>query len=208
MSDPARKILKLPRVLVVDDEPTTIVHFSRTLRKAGFEVITAADALEGLKAYKAHAPDLTILDLHMPGMDGLDALRTIREKASAVQSPVIVCTANGAEDSLEGALKAGANDYLIKPVSARRMSEQESRYHVRQRVFERDGGCVLFGEPGVGPVRRPGHGASHREGRPGRPVHRGQLGDVVLAPHNTRWVEDNPHEAEARGLVRHWWEAS
>jgi hypothetical protein len=95
----------------------------------------------------------------------------------------------------------------MRQVSERRMSEAESRYQVRQRVFERDGGCVLFGEPGVGPCS--GRDTVHhivKEGQGGSYDESNLL--TLCWHHNTVWVEDNPAEAEARGLVKHWWEAS
>ncbi len=121
MSEAATSLARLQRVLVVADESDTVDSFARILRKAGFQVLTATDSEEGLDLYAKHRPDLTILDLHLPGIGGMEALARIREKDSAVHSPVLVCTANGADDSLEGALAQGANDYLIKPLSSRSM---------------------------------------------------------------------------------------
>lgn len=121
MSEAAPKVARPQRVLVVDDEPTTVALFARALRKGGFEVLTASDGEAGLDLYLRHRPDLTILDLHMPGMSGLEALIRIRQHDSAVQAPVLVCTANGAEESLEEALSHGANDYMLKPLTSRSM---------------------------------------------------------------------------------------
>jgi len=100
------------RILVVDDEER-IINFLRTKFKAsGYEVLTASNGIEGLEQAQAQEPDLIVLDLLMPKMDGLEMLKELRS-FSAV--PVIMLTAKGADaDRIKG-LQLGADDYLPKP---------------------------------------------------------------------------------------------
>jgi DNA-binding response OmpR family regulator len=100
------------RILVVDDEER-IVNFLRSKLKAlGYEVLTASNGLEGLEQVQAQEPDLIVLDLLMPKMDGLEMLKELRNFSSV---PVIILTAKGADaDRIKG-LQLGADDYLPKP---------------------------------------------------------------------------------------------
>ena len=103
------------RILVVDDEADINTILSVTLRRAGYEVISAADGLEALEVIHLHAPDLILLDVMMPRADGLEALRRIREHGPTAHTPVIMLTAKGAlADKMKG-FDRGADDYVAKP---------------------------------------------------------------------------------------------
>ena len=103
------------RILVVDDEVDINTILSVTLRRAGYEVISAADGLEALEVIHLHAPDLILLDVMMPRADGLEALRRIREHGPTAHTPVIMLTAKGAlADKMKG-FDRGADDYVAKP---------------------------------------------------------------------------------------------
>ncbi len=103
------------RILVVDDEVDINMILSVTLRRAGYEVISAADGLEALEVIHLHAPDLILLDVMMPRADGLEALRRIREHEPTAHTPVIMLTAKGAlADKMKG-FEHGADDYVAKP---------------------------------------------------------------------------------------------
>jgi DNA-binding response OmpR family regulator len=105
-------------ILVVDDEPKIVQLARDYLEHAGFAVITAGDGPSALHAAKVRHPDLVVLDLGLPGLDGLEVLRTIRGVAS---TPVVVVTARDAElDKLLG-LELGADDYVTKPFSPREL---------------------------------------------------------------------------------------
>ncbi|HNG45965.1 MAG TPA: response regulator, partial [Elusimicrobiota bacterium] len=108
-----------PRVLVVDDEPSVGMIFHRILGDAGYEVISAANGAEGLRALKKQAPDLVFLDLQMPGMDGIETLRRLRETHPDLT--VIIMTAYQTVNSAVETMKLGALDYLIKPLDAERL---------------------------------------------------------------------------------------
>ena len=103
------------RILVVDDEADINTILSVTLRRAGYEVISAADGVEAIEIIHLHAPDLILLDVMMPRADGLEALRRIREHGPTAHTPVIMLTAKSAlADKMKG-FERGADDYVAKP---------------------------------------------------------------------------------------------
>jgi DNA-binding response OmpR family regulator len=103
-------------ILIVDDEPQLVRVIRSYLEKAGFQASAAYRGDEALQAFRAHRPDLVILDLNLPGMDGLDVAREIRRLG---QTPILMLTARVEEaDRLVG-LELGADDYVTKPFSPR-----------------------------------------------------------------------------------------
>jgi DNA-binding response OmpR family regulator len=106
------------RVLVVDDEPKIVDVVQAYLRDAGFSVATAADGEAALVSARSRPPDLVVLDLGLPGLDGLDVARELR-RASPV--PIIMLTARGEETDRVLGLELGADDYLVKPFSPREL---------------------------------------------------------------------------------------
>jgi DNA-binding response OmpR family regulator len=104
--------MKKFRILVVDDEER-IVNFLRSkLKASGFEVLTASNGREGLEQAQAQEPDLIVLDLIMPGMDGLEMLKELRSYSAV---PVVILTAKDADTDRIKGLQLGADDYLPKP---------------------------------------------------------------------------------------------
>jgi two-component system OmpR family response regulator len=103
------------RLLVVDDELNIRELLSATLRFAGFDVDVAADGREALAKVEKDRPDLLVLDVMMPGLDGLSVLRRLRENALDV--PVLLLTARDATEDKVAALNVGADDYITKPFS-------------------------------------------------------------------------------------------
>lgn len=103
------------RVLVVDDDPTVSDVVLRYLERAGYQVDRAADGLAALAAVDRAAPDLVVLDLMLPGIDGLEVCRRLRQRAVTV--PVIMLTALGEESDRILGLRLGADDYVTKPFS-------------------------------------------------------------------------------------------
>jgi DNA-binding response OmpR family regulator len=102
------------RVLVVDDEPMVRDVLSRYLERGGFEVEAVADGERALAAFEARRPDLVLLDLMLPRIDGFEVFRRIRARAS---SPVIMITARGQTTDRIVGLEIGADDYVSKPFS-------------------------------------------------------------------------------------------
>src|SRR5262245_24910414 len=101
-----------PRVLVVDDEDAILDFVELGLKYEGFEVELARDGLSALSAVAARRPDLILLDLNLPGLDGLDVCRRVRQASDV---PIIMLTARGDVDERVEGLEAGADDYLPKP---------------------------------------------------------------------------------------------
>ena len=103
-----------PRILVVDDEPMVREVLSRYLESDGFDVATAADGEEALRRFEADVPDLVLLDLMLPRVDGYEVFRRMRD---AAPTPVIMLTARGTETDRIVGLDGGADDYVAKPFS-------------------------------------------------------------------------------------------
>ena len=120
------------KILVIDDEPQIVEICSDYIKAAGFDVVTANDGLSGLALARREQPDLIVLDLMMPGMDGLDVCRTLRREKDV---PIIMLTARVEEtDKLIG-LELGADDYITKPFSPR---ELVARIRVVLRRISKD----------------------------------------------------------------------
>ena len=107
------------RVLVVEDDPAIRRGVVAALSFAGYKVLEAADGSRGLLLAETAEVDLVLLDVVLPGTDGLDILRRVRE--SRPTRPVILLTARAAEDDRVGGLAAGADDYVVKPFSVREL---------------------------------------------------------------------------------------
>jgi DNA-binding response OmpR family regulator len=106
-----------PRVLVVDDEPMVREVLAKYLEKDGFEVATAEDGEQALARCAESTPDLVLLDLMLPKIDGLEVFR--RMQGAGAQTPVIMLTAKGEETDRVVGLELGADDYVTKPFSPR-----------------------------------------------------------------------------------------
>ena len=106
------------KILIVDDEPKIVEICTDYLKAAGFDAVSALDGPNGLAMFRREKPDLILLDLMLPGMDGLDICRVVRKES---QTPIIMLTARVEEtDKLIG-LELGADDYITKPFSPREM---------------------------------------------------------------------------------------
>ncbi|HET7142078.1 MAG TPA: response regulator transcription factor [Candidatus Limnocylindria bacterium] len=108
----------MPRILVVDDEPKIVRLVRDYLEHAGFGVIVARDGREALMRARAEHPDLVVLDLGLPGIDGLDVTRALRHDSGV---PLIMLTARDSETDRVLGLELGADDYLTKPFSPREL---------------------------------------------------------------------------------------
>ena len=107
------------RVLIVDDEPNIVVSLEFLLKQAGYETEVARDGQAALDAATTFAPDLVLLDVMLPGIDGYEVLRTLRSRPENADMKVILLTARGREvDRLKG-LDLGADLYFTKPFSTR-----------------------------------------------------------------------------------------
>ncbi len=107
------------KILVVDDEPSIVNLVSSYLKAEGYEVYVASDGLAGMKAARAYKPDLIVLDIMLPGMDGLELLSRLRRESDAY---VILLTAKTEETDKIVGLAVGADDYVTKPFSPRELT--------------------------------------------------------------------------------------
>jgi two-component system phosphate regulon response regulator PhoB len=111
----------IPRILVVDDEPDAVELLRVNLRSSGYEVITAADGEEALKKARALLPNLIILDVMLPEVDGLEVCKILRRDPTVSATPIIMLTAKAAEIDRVLGLELGADDYVTKPFSPREL---------------------------------------------------------------------------------------
>lgn len=103
-------------ILVVDDEIGALTLIGIMLERGGFNVLKAKDADAALAVLDQNAPDMIILDVMMPGMDGIELCDVIRHRDDTAQTPVLILSARGDADSVMRGMEAGADDYLPKPI--------------------------------------------------------------------------------------------
>jgi DNA-binding response OmpR family regulator len=107
-------------VLVVDDEPTIVDVVGRYLERAGYETLEAADGPAALRVAEEGRPDLIVLDVMLPGLDGIEVMRQLHERPGK-PVPVILLTARGEESDRLAGLRRGADDYVVKPFSPKEL---------------------------------------------------------------------------------------
>jgi DNA-binding response OmpR family regulator len=123
-----------PRILVVDDEPDVLDLVTYNLGQAGFQTETAADGAEALRKARSSAPDLILLDLMLPEMDGLEVCKLLRRDTKTSAIPIIMLTARASEIDRIVGLELGADDYVPKPFSPR-----ELVLRVKKRIEQTSG---------------------------------------------------------------------
>jgi len=111
--------MKMPKALVVDDEVQMVSIVAYALETQGFEVIQAYDGMEALRKFEKEKPDLVILDVMLPGMDGFEVCQRIRESTF---TPVILLTARKEDEDIIHGLELGADDYITKPFRPRELA--------------------------------------------------------------------------------------
>ncbi|MFO1362806.1 MAG: response regulator [Burkholderiales bacterium] len=110
--------MPVKKILVVDDSPTDRQYMLETLARKGYQVVTAENGEDAIVKAKAELPDLILMDVVMPGLNGYQATRQITRDDATKHIPVIMCTSKGADTDKIWGLRQGANDYLVKPVDA------------------------------------------------------------------------------------------
>ena len=181
----------MPLVLIVEDELTLAQTLELYLRREAYRTERAGDGARALELFRAARPDLMILDLGLPGLDGLEVLKTVRAQSD---TPVIILTARDEEvDELLG-FGLGADDYLVKPISARKLMARVKAVLRRAQSTEKQGDVLR-----VGPLEVDTYGMVAKvEGRaleltptefkllhylartPGRAVSRSELYDAAM----------------------------
>ena len=143
-------------VLVVDDEPTIGEVVSKYLERAGYETRLASDGYEALEAVAQSRPDLIVLDLMLPGIDGLEVMRRVRDRSTAI----ILLTAKGEESDRVIGLRLGADDYVVKPFSPAELVARVDAVLRRVDTVPERAPALHFGDlevdPGARQARRGG----------------------------------------------------
>jgi twitching motility two-component system response regulator PilH len=111
--------MPVKKILVVDDSPTERYVMVELLTKNGYQVLTAENGEEGVSKAKSEMPDLILMDVVMPGINGYQATRALMRDEATKNIPVIVCTSKGQESDKIWGLRQGAMDYLVKPVNGK-----------------------------------------------------------------------------------------
>ena len=111
----------MAKILIVEDEADIANLVSFNLERAGFEVVVANDGLQGVKSAKAENPDLLVLDLMLPGLDGFGVLKELKRDPRTAQTPVLMLTARAQTGDRIKGLEAGSDDYLTKPFSPKEL---------------------------------------------------------------------------------------
>jgi twitching motility two-component system response regulator PilH len=110
--------MPVKKILVVDDSPTERHVLTEMLLKAGFTVIIAESGEQAIEVAKKELPDLILMDVVMPGMNGYQATRTITREEATRHIPVIMCTSKGQETDKIWGMRQGAHDYMVKPIES------------------------------------------------------------------------------------------
>lgn len=110
--------MTVKRVLVVDDSPTERLFLTSLLRNSGYEVLTAENGEQGVALAKSEKPDLVLMDVVMPGLNGFQATRQLSRDPDTQKIPVIMCTTKGQETDRVWGMRQGAVEYVVKPVVA------------------------------------------------------------------------------------------
>ncbi len=145
----------MSKILIIDDDARLLKNVETYLKDFGYQIEGALDGMEGLKKIQSFQPDLVILDLMMPELDGLEVCREIR-KDNAV--PVIMLTARGEESDVVSGLEVGADDYLTKPFSLRELAARV-KANLRRTTESKSGlalkeKTLVYGELTIDPSKR------------------------------------------------------
>lgn len=132
------------KIMVVDDEPDAVDLVQFNLTNAGYEVITAADGQEALKNARTFCPDLILLDVMLPEIDGLEVCKLLRRDPATAEIPVIMLTAKAAEIDRVLGLELGADDYVTKPFSPRELVLRVKNLLRRRETGEEKGDRLEF----------------------------------------------------------------
>ena len=164
-------------VLVVDDEPKIVQIAREYLERAGFAVVSAADGNAALAAARASRPDLVVLDLGLPGMDGLDVARSLRRDTTV---PIVMLTGRGDEADKIVGLEIGADDYVTKPFSPKELVARIRAVFRRTERAPDAGDVIRAGDVVLDvPRMRVKVGVSSIARSPGRIFTRAQLLDAL-----------------------------
>jgi CheY-like chemotaxis protein len=117
----------MSKILIIEDTENNRVLLTRRLKPRGDEIITADDAESGIALVESEKPDLILMDVGLPGMDGWNATRALKQNEATKHIPVIALTAHAMQGDREKALEAGCDDYETKPIDFNRLFEKMDR---------------------------------------------------------------------------------
>jgi DNA-binding response OmpR family regulator len=138
------------KVLIVDDDLALADVLCFTMRRAGFDIVVAHDGLTALDRWRSEAPDLIVLDLNLPRLDGHKVCQHIRQES---QTPIIMLTVRGEEEEIVGGLEMGADDYIVKPFSPRQLVARAEAVLRRSRAAAHARGPISAGRLTLDPAR-------------------------------------------------------
>ncbi len=121
----------MPRVLIVDDNPTNLKLVAYLVKAQGYDTATASDAAGALAAIRAHKPAVILMDLQLPGVDGLALTRDLKSDPATRDIAIIAVTAYAMKGDREKALEAGCDDYVTKPIDTRALPAVIARHVAR-----------------------------------------------------------------------------
>jgi two-component system cell cycle response regulator DivK len=124
----------VPTILLVEDNEMNRDMLSRRLERAGYRVILAVDGPRGISAARTEAPDLVLMDMSLPGIDGWEATRHLKQDPATSRIPVIGLTAHAMVSDRDKALKAGCDDYDTKPVDFARLLQKVTSILAKERA--------------------------------------------------------------------------
>ena len=113
-----------PEIMVVDDDPDTLALLVRYVRREGFAVVEASSGADCLRLAKQRRPDVIVLDLMMPEMDGFEVCRSLRADADTAEIPVILLTARDDIETKAEGMELGVSDFIAKPIVRRELAER------------------------------------------------------------------------------------
>ena len=113
----------MARILIVDDSPSQLLGMKRIVEKLGHEAVTAEDGASGVEAAKANLPDLILMDVVMPNLNGFQATRAISKEATTAQIPVVLVTTKDQETDKVWGMRQGAKAYITKPFTENQLVE-------------------------------------------------------------------------------------
>ncbi len=120
--------MSIPHILIIDDSLAETRIFTALLEKNGFRVSVACNGQEGIEVAKARQPDLIIMDVVMPLLNGFQATRELTRQVETAHIPIIVCSSKSTDTDRLWALRQGAKEYLIKPVTPKELLETVNRF--------------------------------------------------------------------------------
>jgi len=128
------------KILIIEDDPSATSFASYALEQEGCQVLTAANGVEGLKMALEEKPDIIVLDVMLPGMDGFELCHRLRNEASTAKLPIMMLSVKGRESDRDMGLKVGADEYLTKPTDPDELVACVGRLLERKGVAQMEGG--------------------------------------------------------------------